>query len=109
MFWRTAAACAATAAIAIVVSAALGWWRIGVAIALGLTVGVLNGPLARRGLSVPLDLRISSLARMAALSGLGIGLGWLLLGVDQVPFVIGGIAVAQLFMAGAGVVEVLRA
>jgi hypothetical protein len=105
---KTAAACAVTAAAALVAFTAFGWWRAGLAVAIGLVLGSLNGPLARHALGTGVDFRVSSMFRLGILSALGIAVG-ALLGWSQVPFVIGGVAASQLLLAGVAAVEVSRA
>ena len=108
MLRKTAAACAVTAMAVLVAFAAFGWWQAGLAAALGLVLGSINGPLARHALGTGVDFRVSSMFRLGLLSALGIAVG-ALFGWVQVPFVIGGIAASQLLLAGVAAVEVSRA
>jgi len=103
----TAAASAAAAAAAVVVALALGQPRAGLALAVGLVLGSLNGVLARRGVASGLPVSATSLARLAVLSAAGLGLGFLL-GVDVAWLVLLGLAGAQLMLAFAAAREMLR-
>ena len=104
----TAAACAAGALIAAAAGLALGSWRPGAAIALGLLAGATNGFLARRALGVGAGFGVTSMGRLALLSAVGLGLG-ALLGLQLVPLVLAGIAAAQLVLAVAASVAAVRA
>ena len=110
----TAAASAAAAAAAVVVALALGQPRAGLALAVGLVLGSLNGVLARRGVGSGLPVSATSLARLAVLSAAGLRLpeteGELqkLLGVDVAWLVLLGLAGAQLMLAFAAAREMLR-
>jgi hypothetical protein len=109
---KTAAACAVTALSGLIALSLAGWWRGGLALAGGLALGPLNIPLTRHALGSGTDFRVTSVFRLGLLTALGLLLaavvGWAL-GWMQAPLVIGGLALAQLLMAGAGVMEVLRA
>jgi hypothetical protein len=104
----TAAACLAGALIASAAGLALGSWRAGLAIALGLLVGATNGFLARRALGVEAGFGFTSMGRLALLSAVGVGLG-VLLGLPLVPLVLVGIAAAQLVLAVVASVVAVRA
>ncbi len=83
--------------LAVVVFAALslmGYTRAGIAVALGLVLGSVNGALAERALGTGVSVRLSSLSRLAVLTGAAIG-GGLLLGTDYAWLVILGVAGAQ--------------
>jgi len=86
----TAAASAAAAAAAVVVALALGQPRAGLALAVGLVLGSLNGVLARRGVASGLPVSATSL------------------GVDVAWLVLLGLAGAQLMLAFAAAREMLR-
>lgn len=108
---KTVAICVGLAAVAIVALTLFGQWRTGAAVAIGLVLGSFNGLLAKHGVDVALEgglgFRASSLFRMGLLTAVGLGLG-LLLGLPQVPFVIGGVALAQFVLVGVAAVEVSR-
>jgi hypothetical protein len=104
----TVVACAAGALLAVCAGVALGSWRGGVALALGLLVGSVNGLLARRALGLDVSFRVTSLGRLVVLSVAGLGLG-ALLGLPFVPLVLIGIAAAQLVLAVASTVAAVRA
>jgi hypothetical protein len=86
----------------------MGQWRGGLAVALGLTAGALNGFLIRAAMTSSVGFRASSLGRLMIISALGVGLG-ALLGLQYIPLVIVGIAVAQLVMAAVSTVSMVRA
>jgi hypothetical protein len=104
---KTVAACGAAAGLALIVGFTTGHWRPGAAMALGLLLGSVNGFLARRALGAPTPFRTSSLWRLGALTLVGLALG-ALLGYPTIPFVIGGLAIAQLVLATVAAVEVSR-
>ena len=104
----TVLVCTAGALLAVVVGLALGSWRGGVGVALGLLVGSVNGLLARRALSADASFRFTSLGRLAILSAVGLLLGGLL-GLPFVPLVLLGIAAAQLVLAVVSTVTAVRA
>ncbi len=106
---RTAfASCLAGAAVALVALTLAGRWRAGLALALGLVVGSLNGLMAKRALESGVDFRFTSIGRLSVLTAAGIGIGFVI-GVATVPLVIGGIALAQLALAGVAAVHAVRA
>lgn len=101
-------ACAVCALLAAAAGLALGSWRGGVAVALGLLVGAANGLLARRALGLDVSFRLTSVGRLMVLSAIGIGLG-ALLGLAYIPLVIIGIGGAQLVLAIVSGVTAVRA
>lgn len=103
----TAFVCTAGALIAAAGGLALGSWRAGVAVALGLLAGAGNGFLARRALGVEAGFGVTSMGRLALLSAIGMGLG-ALLGLQFVPLVLIGIAAAQLVLAVVASVAAVR-
>ena len=107
MLEKMAAGCAGCAGLSLVALSAAGHPRIGIALAAGLLLGAANGYLARRALTAPLAFQTSSLLRLGLLTGCGLGVA-ALLGLQTAPFVIGGIAVAQLLLAGVAVWQVTR-
>jgi hypothetical protein len=100
--------CFAGALLAAGAGLALGSWRGGVAVALGLLVGAANGFMARRTLGMDVSFRLTSLGRLAILSVVGVGLG-ALLGLPFVPLVILGIAGAQVVLVVVSTVTAVRA
>ena len=103
----TIVACTAGAVLAAAVGLATGSWRGGVAVALGLLVGSVNGFLARRTLGADAGFRVTSLGRLAILSAVGLVLG-ALLGLPYVPLVLLGIAAAQLVLAVVSTLTMIR-
>lgn len=108
MIEKAAVAALAAAALALLAGVLSAHWIDGLAGAVGLAIGSTNAFLTRRSLSSPLGFRASSMARLVVLSLVGIAAG-LLIGVATLPFVIGGIALAQLLVAAVAVREVVRA
>jgi hypothetical protein len=105
---RLTGAASAVAALAVLaLGLALGRPRGGLALAIGLLLGSLNGLLARRGLTSGLPMSATSLGRLAVLSATGLGVG-LLLGVDVAWLVLIGLAAAQVLLAFAAAREMLR-
>jgi len=100
---------AASGVVAVAVMAfgfATGQVKNGLALAIGLLVGSANGLLVQRSLDLGVGFTAVSLVRLLVLTGLGLGIG-LLIGLSQVWLVVGGIAVAQLVLAGFAVREAL--
>jgi len=104
----TLAVCLGGSLLAAAGGLALGSWRGGLAVALGLLVGAANGFLARRALYLEAGFSVTSLGRLALLSAIGLGLG-ALLGLVYVPLVLVGIAAAQLVLAVVASVTAVRA
>ena len=104
---RAALACWLAAAIALVALLIAGNARAGVAVALGLVLGSVNGLLAERSFSAGMSMRWSSLPRLALLSGIAIG-GGLLLGANYAWLLILGVGAAQLVLVGVAARSVLR-
>jgi hypothetical protein len=84
----------------------LGQGRNGVALAVGLIIGSVNGLLVQRSLALGMAFTPLSLIRLLLLTGLGLGIG-MVIGLAQIWLVVGGIAVAQLLLAGWAVREAL--
>ena len=100
---------AVSSLVAIVVVAfgiATGQIRNALALAIGLLVGSANGLMVQRSLAFGVGFTALSLVRLLVLTGLGLGIG-LLIGLSQVWLVVGGIAIAQLVLAGFAVREAL--
>jgi hypothetical protein len=85
---------------------ATGQLKSGLALAIGLLVGSANGLMVQRSLALGIGFTAVSLVRLLLLTGLGLGIG-LLIGLSQVWLVVGGIALAQLVLAGFAVREAL--
>ncbi len=85
---------------------ATGQVKNGLALAIGLLVGSANGLLVQRSLALGVGFTAVSLVRLLVLTGLGLAIG-LLIGLSQVWLVVGGIALAQLVLAGFAVREAL--
>ena len=99
------ASCIAAASV-IALGFATGQVKNALAFAIGLLVGSANGLLVQRSLAFGMGFTALSLVRLLLLTGLGLGIG-LLIGLSQVWLVVGGIAVAQLVLAGFAVREAL--
>jgi hypothetical protein len=85
---------------------ATGQIRNALALAIGLLVGSANGLMVQRSLALGVGFTAVSLVRLLLLTGLGLGIG-LVIGLSQVWLVVGGIAIAQLVLAGFAVREAL--
>ena len=104
---RNTLAVSGVAAVAVMAFGfATGQVKNGLALAIGLLVGSANGLLVQRSLALGVGFTAVSLVRLLVLTGLGLGIG-LLIGLSQVWLVVGGIAVAQLVLAGFAVREAL--
>ncbi len=108
MIEKAAGAALAAAVLALLAGVVSAHWLYGLGGAVGLAIGSTNALLIKRSLSSPLGFRASSLARLVLLSLVGIAAG-LLIGVTTLPFVIGGIALAQLLVAAVAIREVVHA
>lgn len=107
MLSRTTKVCAAVAALSAGGLSLAGHPLEGTALAAGLLVGSLNGFLATRSLTAELDFRVTSMGRLLLLSAVAVGLG-ALIAVSTIPFVVLGVAFAQLVLAGVAAREVIR-
>ncbi len=87
MTGRVVIGCLAAAVVVFAALALMGYTRAGIAVALGLVLGSVNGALAERALGTGVSVRLSSLSRLAVLTGAAIG-GGLLLGTDYAWLVI---------------------
>lgn len=103
----TAVICAGGALLAAASGLALGSWRAGLAVALGLLVGAANGFLARGAFRIEAAFGATSLGRLAVLTAAALGLG-ALLGVQFVALVLLGVAAAQIVLAVVAGVAVVR-
>ncbi|MGH7868233.1 MAG: hypothetical protein ACREP9_11580 [Candidatus Dormibacteraceae bacterium] len=108
MFRKTAAACATTAAITMVMAVALNRWEAGLAGVIGILLGALNVSGAELTWGrFPANFRLISLLRLLTLSAVAMGVS-ALLGVGYTPWLVGGLAVSMLLSAGAGAWEIGR-
>ena len=96
------------AGMALILGIALGQFRTGLALAVGLLVGSVNGLLVQRSISLGVGFTALSLVRLMVLTALGLGIG-LLIGLHQVWLVVIGMALAQLVLAGFAAREALTA
>ena len=103
---NTVAVSTVAAAAVMAFGFATGQVKNALAFAIGLLVGSANGLLVQRSLAFGMGFTALSLVRLLLLTGLGLGIG-LLIGLSQVWLVVGGIAVAQLVLAGFAVREAL--
>ena len=104
----TAIACAALAAVALVILAGSGRPGAGLALAAGLLIGSVNGHLARAALALDASFRATSLGRLAVLSAAALGFG-LLLGWETAWIAVLGVAAAQMVLAAAAALQAVRA
>lgn len=104
---RAAIGCLVAAALVLVTLTAMGYPRAGVAAAVGLALGSLNGALAERALGAGFSPRVSSVARLGLLSAAAIGAG-LLIGLDYAWLVILGVGAAQMVLVGIAAGALLR-
>lgn len=107
MTGRAVIACLVAAVIVFAALAVAGYTRAGIAVALGLVLGSVNGALAERAMGAGVSVRLSSLPRLAVLTGAAIG-GGLLLGADYAWLVILGVAGAQAVLVAVAARSVLR-
>jgi hypothetical protein len=101
------AVCAAGAVTAVAVGLALGQWRPGLVLGLGLLAGSSNGYLARGALRSELDFRVTSGVRLLALTAVAVGLP-ALFDVRLVPFAAAGLALSQLTLAVVAGIRMMR-
>ena len=99
--------CGLAAAAALAAFAVAGRPLAGAALAAGLLIGSLNCWLARRSLGLDASFRATSLGRLLVLTAAGLGVGSLL-GLQNVPLTIIGLAVAQLLLSGLAAKAVLE-
>ena len=96
---RAAIGCLVAAVVALIALSAAGNPRAGIAAAVGLALGSVNGLLADRALAAGFSPRVSSLPRLGLLTAIAIGAGFLI-GLDYVWLVILGLGAAQLVLVG---------
>lgn len=97
-----AVVCVTAAVLAFAGLAASGRPLAGVALAVGLVLGSVNGMAAARLLRLPIPFFASSLARIVTLSMIGVAIG-LALGFNNIWLVILGLGAAQLVLAASAV------
>jgi hypothetical protein len=109
---KTVIACLGLACVALLVLTLLGHWQMGAAAAIGVAIGSANGFLSKQGVQLAIGggagFGTTSMLRLAILTATGIGIGLLVLGPSLLPFVIGGLALAQLVLVGISALEVSR-
>ena len=101
-------ACLVAASSALVAFSLAGHPRIGLALAAGLVIGSVSGPLALRSLDAALPYSIVSTTRIAAQSALAIAAGYLL-GTDVIWMPMLGVAAALAILAALAVRGALAA
>lgn len=89
------------------VASIIGQLRAGLEVDIGLLVGSLNGPMIQRSVVLGARFGVLSLGRLALLSAIGLGIGFLL-GASLAWLVFAGIAAAQIVLAGAGAWRLVR-
>ncbi len=103
---ETVIASALLAAIALFVAVVLGHVMLGVALAAGLLIGSVNGELIRRVLLNRASFVISSMVRLALVSGLAVILS-VAAGMSPIALLL-GVAAAQFVMVATAVREGLK-
>jgi len=103
----TWAASVALASVAFLAGFVVNQRSIGLGVALGLVVGAANGELIQRLIASSAPFVVSSVVRMAGVSGVAILLA-ILVGASPVAVLL-GVAAAQFVMVGAAVRQGLRA
>jgi hypothetical protein len=101
------AVCAAGAVTAVAIGLALGQWRSGLVLAIGLLAGSSNGYLARGALRSELDFRVTSGVRLLAMTAVALGAA-ALFDIRLVIFAVGGLALSQLTLAVVAGIRMVR-
>jgi hypothetical protein len=104
----TVLVCGGGALLALAAGLGFGIWKVGLAVALGLTIGSVNGFLARGALGVDVSFRFTSVGRLLLLSVAAVGVG-AVLGLQYAALVLVGMAIAQLVLAIVSGVSSVRA
>jgi hypothetical protein len=99
--------CAAGAVVVAAIFASVGRPVAGLALAVGLLLGSLNGFIVGRLIVLPVPFVASSLLRLVTFSMVGIAVG-LAFGLASIWLVILGLGIAQLTLAAAAFREVAR-
>ncbi len=100
------AACAGLAILAVIAFAIAGRPLAGGALAVGFTLGALNGLATMKLAGLPLPFIASSLARLMVLSVIGVAIG-LALGVANIWLVILGLGASQFALAASALRQVM--
>ena len=103
----TVLVCVVGACLSLAVGVAVGGWRQGLLLGLGLLVGSSNGYLARGALRSELDFRLTSGVRLLAMTALAVGVA-ALIDVRLIPFAAAGLALSQLALAIAAGISMVR-
>jgi hypothetical protein len=103
----TASICLAASMLALLVLAASGQPRAGLAVAIGLAVGGANAWLAARSVDAGLGFGVTSMARIGLLSAVALGAG-LALDPAVAWLTVLGVAASQLVMSAVAIRAVLR-
>lgn len=96
--WTAATRCSLAAVICVIAFSVSGHPRFGFALAAGLLIGSVSGPLAVRGLASELPFSMLSMSRLAVQSALALGVGYAL-GTDVVWVPMVGVAGALAILA----------
>jgi len=96
---RAAIGCLVAGVVALIALSAAGNPRAGLAAAVGLGLGSVNGLLAGKALAAGFSPRVSSLPRLGLLTLLALGAGFVI-GLDYAWLVILGLGAAQLVLVG---------
>ena len=104
---RALIGCLAAAVVTFVALSIAGEVRVGLAVALGLVLGSVNGLLAQRALDAGVSVRLSSVPRLGLLTLVAIG-GGLLIGLSYAWLVILGVAGAQLVLVAVAARSLLK-
>ena len=103
----TAAICLAAGLTSALVFAALGNWRVGLALGVGLAGGAVNSWLAGKAVEARIAFGVTSLVRIGVLSIAAMGVG-LVIDPAVAWLTVLGVAASQLVMAGVAAALVLR-
>jgi hypothetical protein len=96
--WTAATGCVVAAAVSAATLSIAGHPRFGLALAAGLLIGSVSGPLAVRSLTSELPYSTISISRLMVQSALAIGAGYAL-GVDVIWVPMVGVAAALAILA----------
>jgi hypothetical protein len=96
--WTAATTCVVVSALSATTLSIAGHPRFGLALAAGLLIGSISGPLAVRSLASELPYSTVSLSRLIVQSALAIGAGYAL-GTDVIWVPMVGVAVALAILA----------
>ena len=103
----TVTVCLTGGVLAAAVGMAVGHWLPGLALALGLLIGSLNGFLIRRTVDTELSFRLTSGLRLLGLTAAAIGLA-AIIDMSLVLFTLAGVALAQVVLAVVSAVQLVR-